>query len=66
MIQTGVPAIETCKCTKCRKEIGTKTSDVYLIGGWPFCSKKCVVNNQMRIAWRASINHLMIDRNKLK
>ena len=66
MIQTGVDPMRIVKCEKCRKEIGSKTSDLYLIGGWPFCSKKCVVTNDVRIAWRSSINHLMIDRNKIK
>lgn len=66
MIQTGMPADRITRCTKCRKEIGAHTSNVYLIGGWPFCSVKCVVANDVRIAWRRSINHLMIDRNRVK
>lgn len=66
MIQTGMPSDRIAKCTKCRKEIGSKSSDVYLIGGWPFCSKKCVVANDVRIAWRRSINHLFIDRSKIR
>lgn len=66
MIQTGMPSDRIAKCTKCRKEIGSNTSNVWLIGGWPFCSKKCVETNEVQVAWRRSINHLFVDRSRLK
>lgn len=47
----GINDLLTTKCTKCQKEIGSNTNQVFLIGGWPFCKVSCVENNQMRIAW---------------
>lgn len=39
------------KCLTCRKHIEIKQNHCFFIGGWPFCSLKCVAKNDEYISY---------------
>jgi endogenous inhibitor of DNA gyrase (YacG/DUF329 family) len=42
MVDCGVSTINTIRCTICHRNIDER-NEVYILRGWPFCTKSCIV-----------------------